>query len=61
MNDWTWDNGDPDNVMFSLFTAPRAITRLGYKNARVNELNTKAQLEADPAKPGGALRSKRSS
>lgn len=50
LNDWTWDNGDPDNVMFSLFTAPRAVTRLGYKNDRVNELNTEAQLEADPTK-----------
>lgn len=50
LNDWTWDNGDPDNIMFSLFTAPRAQTRLGYTNDRVNELNTQAQLEADPAK-----------
>jgi peptide/nickel transport system substrate-binding protein len=50
MNDWTWDNGDPDNVMWSLFSAPRAESRLGYKNDRVNELNTQAQLESDPAK-----------
>ncbi|CAN5697252.1 ABC transporter substrate-binding protein [soil metagenome] len=47
LNDWTWDNGDPDNVMYSLYTAPRAITRLGYENARVNELNTQAQIEQD--------------
>lgn len=50
LNDWTWDNGDPDNVTYSLFSAPRAETRLGYKNERVNELNTLAQEEADPAK-----------
>jgi peptide/nickel transport system substrate-binding protein len=50
INDWTWDNGDPDNVMYSLFSAPRAQSRLGYKNDRVDELNTQAQLEADPAK-----------
>ena len=50
INDWTWDNGDPDNVMWSLFSAPRAETRLGYKNDRVNELNTQAQLEADPTR-----------
>lgn len=47
LNDWTWDNGDPDNVMYSLYTAPRAITRLGYENERVNELNTLAQTESD--------------
>jgi peptide/nickel transport system substrate-binding protein len=50
INDWTWDNGDPDNVMWSLFSAPRAETRLGYKNDRVNELNTQGQTESDPAK-----------
>jgi peptide/nickel transport system substrate-binding protein len=49
LNDWTWDNGDPDNVMYSLYTAPRAETRLGYANERVNELNTLAQEEADQA------------
>src|SRR5215216_5629353 len=48
LNDWTWDNGDPDNVMFSLFTHERAVTRLGYKNERVNELNLEAQVTADP-------------
>ncbi|MCC6312555.1 MAG: hypothetical protein IT337_00980 [Thermomicrobiales bacterium] len=48
LNDWTWDNGDPDNVMFSLFTAPRAQTRMGYKHDRVNELNVAAQQERDP-------------
>jgi peptide/nickel transport system substrate-binding protein len=48
INDWTWDNGDPDNVMYSLFTHERAVTRLGYKNERVNELNLEAQVTADP-------------
>ncbi len=48
INDWTWDNGDPDNVMFSLFTHERAVNRLGYKNDRVNELNLEAQQTADP-------------
>lgn len=48
INDWTWDNGDPDNVMFSLFANERAVTRMGYKNERVNELVTQAQEEADP-------------
>ena len=48
LNDWTWDNGDPDNVMFSLFTHERAVTRLGYKNETVNELNLEAQVTADP-------------
>ncbi len=48
LNDWTWDNGDPDNVMFSLFTHERAVNRLGYKNETVNELNLEAQETADP-------------
>ena len=48
LNDWTWDNGDPDNVMFSLFTHERAVTRLGYKNETVNEVNLEAQVTADP-------------
>jgi len=50
LNDWTWDNGDPDNVTYSLFSAPRAETRLGFKNDRVNELNTLAQEESDSTK-----------
>ena len=50
LNDWTWDNGDPDNVIYSLFSSPRAETRLGYENDRVNELNTLAQEEADQNK-----------
>ena len=37
-------------MTYSLFSAPRAETRLGYKNDRVNELNTLAQEEADQNK-----------
>src|SRR5919112_1631853 len=48
INDWTWDNGDPDNVMYSLFTHERAVTRLGYKNESVNKDNLEAQVTADP-------------
>jgi ABC-type transport system substrate-binding protein len=47
INDWTWDNGDPDNVMFSLFANERAVTRMGYKNEEVNELVLQAQETAD--------------
>ena len=42
-------------MIYSLFSAPRAETRLGYKNDRVNELNTHAQEEADPAKRARVL------
>jgi ABC-type transport system substrate-binding protein len=48
VNDWTWDNGDPDNVMFSLFTHERALNRMGYQNEEVNALNLEAQETADP-------------
>lgn len=47
INDWTWDNGDPDNVMFSLFVQERAVTRMGYKNEEVNDLVLQAQEVAD--------------
>ena len=50
INDWTWDNGDPDNVMYSLFTAPRAMNRMAFKIEQVDKLNVQAQQEADPAK-----------
>jgi peptide/nickel transport system substrate-binding protein len=50
INDWTWDNGDPDNIMYSLFSSPAVLNRIGYENPRVNELNLQAQIEADPAK-----------
>jgi peptide/nickel transport system substrate-binding protein len=48
VNDWTWDNADPDNIMYSLYGSPRAEERLGYKNERVIELVTNAQTENDP-------------
>ncbi len=48
VNDWTWDNGDPDNVMYSLFTHERAVNRMGYLNEAVNELVLEAQETADP-------------
>lgn len=48
VNDWTWDNGDPDNVMYSLFTHERAVNRMGYKNGTVNELVLEAQETPDP-------------
>jgi peptide/nickel transport system substrate-binding protein len=48
VNDWTWDNGDPDNVMYSLFVHERAINRMGYQNEAVNELVLEAQETADP-------------
>lgn len=48
VNDWTWDNGDPDNVMYSLYVHERAMNRLGYKNEQVDELVRQAQEIADP-------------
>jgi peptide/nickel transport system substrate-binding protein len=48
INDWTWDNGDPDNVMYSLFVHERAMNRMGYQNETVNELILEAQETADP-------------
>jgi peptide/nickel transport system substrate-binding protein len=49
LNDWTWDNGDPDNIIYSLYAAPRAQTRLGYQNPTVIDLTAKAQEEPDEA------------
>jgi peptide/nickel transport system substrate-binding protein len=48
INDWTWDNGDPDNVMYSLFVHERAMNRMGYKNETVDELVLEAQVTAEP-------------
>jgi peptide/nickel transport system substrate-binding protein len=50
LNDWTWDNGDPDNIISSLFASDRAKTRLGYSNPQVNDLASQGQLEADQTK-----------
>ncbi|CAN5473588.1 ABC transporter substrate-binding protein [soil metagenome] len=49
VNDWTWDNGDPDNVIYSLFFSERAVSRVGYNNPDVDKLILDAQIEADPA------------
>ncbi len=49
LNDWTWDNGDPDNVTFGLFSADRRA-RMGYNNPQVDDLNKQGQVEADPTK-----------
>jgi peptide/nickel transport system substrate-binding protein len=49
VNDWTWDNGDPDNVIYSLFFSERAESRVGYNNPDVDKLILDAQIEADPA------------
>ncbi len=49
LNDWTWDNGDPDNVMFSLFSAQAAFDRFGFKDPEVDALNAQAKAESDPA------------
>jgi peptide/nickel transport system substrate-binding protein len=50
LNDWTMDNSDPDNIMFSLFSAPRARVRMGYMNPQVDTLNKDAQVQRDPGK-----------
>jgi len=50
VNDWTWDNADPDNIMYALFASDRAQTRLGYKNDAVIKAVTDAQTERDPEK-----------
>ena len=49
INDWTWDNGDADNIVSSLYASERAKTRLGYQRAEVVDLVAQAQVERDPA------------
>lgn len=49
LNDWTWDNGDPDNIIYSLYASPRAVTRLGLDNQQVIDLTAQAQTEPDTA------------
>ncbi len=49
LNDWTWDNGDPDNIIYSLFASPRAESRLGLSNDAIIDLTAQAQTESDPA------------
>lgn len=47
VNDWTWDNGDPDNVMYSLFSAPASFDRFGFKDPEIDALNAQAKAETD--------------
>jgi peptide/nickel transport system substrate-binding protein len=49
LNDWTWDNGDPDNIITSLYASDRAKSRLGYSNQTVIDQALQAQEEADEA------------
>ncbi len=49
LNDWTWDNGDPDNIIYSLYASPRAESRLGLSNDAIIDLTAQAQTESDPA------------
>ena len=50
LNDWVYDTGDPDNIMFSVFSSPRARSRLGYTDTELDKLTLAAQTERDPAK-----------
>ena len=50
LNDWVMDTGDPDNIMYSVFSTKRARQRMGYENPEVDKLNTDAQVERNPDK-----------
>ena len=50
LGQWVYDTGDPDNIMFTTFSTPRADSRLGYQNPEVTKLNTDAQVERSPDK-----------
>jgi peptide/nickel transport system substrate-binding protein len=50
LNDWVMDTGDPDNIMFSVFSTKRARQRMGYENPAVDKLNGDAQVERNSAK-----------
>jgi len=50
LNDWVMDTGDPDDIMWSVFSTPRARNRMGYNNPEVDRLNKAAQVERDPQK-----------
>jgi ABC-type transport system substrate-binding protein len=50
LNDWVYDTGDPDNIMFSVFSSPRARSRLGYTDTELDQLTLAAQTERDTAK-----------
>jgi len=47
LNEWVMDTGDPDDIMFGVFSAPRR-KRMAYQNAEVDKLNTQAQVERSP-------------
>jgi peptide/nickel transport system substrate-binding protein len=49
LNDWTWDNGDPDNIIYSLYASPRAVARLGLEDPTIIDLTAQAQEASDPA------------
>ena len=48
LNDWVMDTGDPDNIMWSVFSTKRARQRMGYENPEVDKLNADAQVERNP-------------
>jgi peptide/nickel transport system substrate-binding protein len=50
LNDWTWDNGDPDNILNALYVGDRAKSRLGYANQQVADWITGAETEKDQNK-----------
>jgi peptide/nickel transport system substrate-binding protein len=52
LNEWVMDTGDPDDIMFGVFSAPRR-KRMGYANADVDNLNIAAQVERNPDKRDG--------
>ena len=39
------DTGDPDDIMWSVFSTKRARSRMGYENPQVDKLNKDAQVE----------------
>ncbi len=49
LNEWVMDTGDPDDIMFGIFSAPRR-KRMGYANPEVDRLNTSAQVERNSDK-----------
>jgi ABC-type transport system substrate-binding protein len=50
LNDWVMDTGDPDDIMWSVFSTERARQRMGYENPEVDRLNKAAQVERDAQK-----------
>ena len=50
LNDWVMDTGDPDNIMWSVFSTKRARQRMGYENPEVDKLNSDAQVERNADK-----------